>query len=211
MTKALVLLSGGLDSTAALLWAMRERGEVHALFIYYGQPSGQNEVERAIAATRELGVPFNRIDIASAFTGLSTGLFQARPSGIVGGVDSAFVPARNVVLLSCAAARALSLWPGEPVELVTGFNSGDVAGFPDCSLDFVDALVATINLGLAAPARVSIATPWALHSKREIVEWVAATVPARMPLIEASWSCYRERGPCGECTACLTRARAFAR
>lgn len=210
MTKALVLLSGGLDSTAALFWAVGREVEVAALFIYYGQPSGIRECERAIAVTRELGVPFYRVDVASAFHGVTTGLFQARPSGLAGDVDSAFVPVRNPVLLSVAAARAMMLWPREPVELVVGFNAGDVRGFPDCSPEFVRSFEETLRIGLGEHESLKVRAPWAELSKADVVNWVRIGVPHRMPLLEASWSCYRERGPCGECTACLTRAAALS-
>jgi 7-cyano-7-deazaguanine synthase len=208
--RTLVLLSGGLDSTAALLWARRRGGEVHAVFIYYGQPSATRECERAIAATRALGVPFNRLDVASAFYGGSSqGLFTPRPSGTEHGVDTAFVPVRNPVLLSAAAARALMLWPGEPVGLCVGFNANDAAGFPDCRPAFIEAFETAINLGLGG-ALITVLAPWAQSSKRDVVTWVRENAAERMPLIEASWSCYRERGPCGECTACVTRAAAMS-
>lgn len=206
--RALVLLSGGLDSTAALLWARRRGGAVAALFIYYGQPAGQRECERALAVTRELSVPFYRVDISSAFYGQSAGVFMSRPHGLAVGVDTAFVPVRNPVLLSVAAARALIIWPNEHVELVVGFNGDDAEGFPDCRVPFISAFETAINAGLGV-GRVVIEAPWRLTFKPGVVQWVRENEPAGMPLIEASWSCYRERGPCGECTACVTRVRAL--
>jgi 7-cyano-7-deazaguanine synthase len=209
--KTLVLLSGGLDSTAALLWALHQGRSPAACFIYYGQPAATRECQSAIAATRELGVPFHRLDVASVFYGgASRGLFVPQAAGIENGLDRAFVPLRNPVLLSAAAARALMLWPGERVELVAGFNADDQLGFPDCRTPFVSALQGALNLALGPDEAVSIATPFVDFPKRSIVEWVKGYAPERMPLIEASWSCYRERGPCRECTACVTRARALA-
>jgi 7-cyano-7-deazaguanine synthase len=210
--KTLVLLSGGLDSTAALMWARKRERQtaIEALFIYYGQPSGQRECAAAIAISRELGVPFHRCDVASAFYGATTGLFQSRPAGQAAGVDAAFVPVRNPVLLSVGAARALMLWPRSKVELVVGFNAGDVCGFPDCSAAFVGAFENAINEGLGDDELVQVVTPWAKHPKAEIVQWAQQNVPEHMDLIQRSWSCYREGGPCGECTACVTRKAAFA-
>jgi 7-cyano-7-deazaguanine synthase len=208
--RTLVLLSGGLDSTAALLWArLQPDAEVHAVFIYYGQPAASRECGRAIAVTRELGISFNRLDIASAFYGgSSAGLFTPRPSGIEGGIDTAFVPVRNPLLLSAAAARALMLWPNDPVQLCVGFNADDAAGFPDCRPAFIEAFEHATNLGLGREA-VRVVAPWVHLPKSGVVTWVRDNAPDRMPLLEASWSCYRERGPCGECTACVTRARAI--
>lgn len=206
----LVLLSGGLDSTAALLWARRRASEVHALFVYYGQPAHSHECERALAVTRELGVPFHRVDVASAFYGgPSRGIMAGPPSGVEGGRDTAFLPMRNPLLLSTAAARGLLLWPDDPLVLVAGFNADDAAGFPDCTLDFVDAFETAMNLGLGRPRAVSVETPWVQYTKRQIVDYVRAFEVDRMPLIEQSWSCYRERGPCGECTACKLRTAAL--
>jgi queuosine biosynthesis protein QueC len=211
--KTLVLLSGGLDSTAALIRALAsapDPGDVHALFVYYGQPSGQRESERARAAARELGVQIHRSDISGAFNGYSTGFFRSRPSGMEHGVDTAFVPGRNAILISTAASRALTTWPRERIEIVVGFNETDVRGFPDCSPAFRGALENVLNLGLGNDqGEVRIGAPWQCCAKAEIVAWVREHAPSRMPLIEASWSCYRERGPCGECTACLMRATAF--
>jgi len=209
MDKVLVLLSGGLDSTAALIWALKRGGDVRALSVYYGQPAGIRECERAIAATRELGVEFYRSDISSAYYGGLPGLFRPSPSGLMGDVDSAFVPMRNPILLSVAAARALLIWPRSHVRLVVGFNAGDCAGFPDCSPLFVEAFSHAINSGLGESEHVTVDVPWANLSKRDVVSWVLSNAPERTRLIDASWSCYRDSGPCGECTACVTRTRSF--
>lgn len=219
--KALVLLSGGLDSTAALIWRCQQPGDVAAVFIYYGQPAASRECERAIATARALGVPFHRLDLATAFYGGSRrGLFTPQPSGYEHGVDTAFVPLRNPLLLSAAAARALMLWPLqrdrplsgilEPhVELVVGFNQDDVQGFPDCRAIFVGAFEHALNLGLGHSGAIRVVVPWATMPKREVIRYVRECSPEHMPLIDASWSCYREQGPCGECTACVARARAM--
>jgi 7-cyano-7-deazaguanine synthase len=208
--RTLVLLSGGLDSVAALIWAEETGHEPHALFFDYGQPSAQHEIESAIRATRALAVRFHRCDLRSAFGGQATGLFFPSASSTVNGVDTAFVPCRNVVLLTVAAARAAVLWPGEDMALVVGFNQPDTLGFPDCTADFMLQLEATINVGNADKPHVRIAAPWRGDTKPGVVGWVRKHAPARMALLEESWSCYRERGPCGVCTACVTRAGAFA-
>lgn len=211
MARSLVLLSGGLDSTAALIWALKNGRTPEAVFIDYGQPASGRECERAIATIKALGVEFHRLDLASAYYGGSRrGLFIPQPSGTEHGVDTAFVPLRNPLLLSAAAARAIMLWPTErDVELVVGFNGDDVRGFPDCSPEFVSAFEHAINLGLGHSHAVGVTAPWAAMPKRDVIRWVHDAVPESVALIEASWSCYRERGPCGECTACVVRAAAI--
>jgi 7-cyano-7-deazaguanine synthase len=207
--RTLVLLSGGLDSVAALIWAVETGHDPHALFFDYGQPAAQHEIESALGATRVMRVPFHRCDIRSAFGGQASGLFFPSASSVLDGIDTAFVPCRNVVLLTAAAARAGVLWPGEDAQLITGFNRPDGAGFPDCTHAFTALLEDTINLGNGAKPIVKIRAPWRNETKREIVEWVAKHAPHRSALLEQSWSCYRGRGPCGECTACVTRVKAL--
>lgn len=206
----LVLLSGGLDSTAALLWALQGGSDVRALFCHYGQPATDREMRRALDVTKALGVPFLRSDLSGAFYGATTGLFQPRDSAVIDGLDSAFVPSRNLLLLASAVVRARVLWPSGPVEIVVGVNQDDAGGFPDCTVDFLDAAADAVNRGLGTGAGITIRAPWVHLSKRQIIGWARDTVPERFDLIEQSWSCYRPNGPCGQCTACVVRERAFA-
>lgn len=209
MEKTVVLLSGGLDSTAALLWALARGGDVNALFTYYGQPAVEHECGRAIAVTRELGVQFHRSDLSGVFYGSSAGIFRPRPAGFEYGTDVAFVPGRNAMILTAAAARAMITWPEAAVDIVAGFNLDDSGGFPDCTRTFTAALANAINIGLGPRGSVTITTPWVDMPKREVIGWARAKAPQHFALIDQSYSCYRERGPCGECTACVVRAAAF--
>lgn len=203
--KTLVLLSGGLDSTAALFWALHAKRDVACIYFYYGQPAAERELRRAIDLTRDLKVRLFRCDLQSVFYGTHAGLFMARDSAVVGGRDTAFVPARNPVFLSTAAACACGHWQQEPVELVVGYNTQDAAGFPDCRREFIEAMEATLNAG---GNRVTITAPWLDAGKSEIVRWVEEHTPERLAQLENSWSCYRFDGPCGVCTPCLARAGA---
>jgi len=206
----LVLLSGGLDSTAALLWALHGgAGDVRALFVHYGQPASDREIRRAIAVTTALGVTFVRSDLSGAFYGATSGLFLPKDRALLEGLDVAFVPARNLLLLAAAVVRARVLWPTGPVSLVVGFNREDAGGFPDCSVDFVEATADAINLGLGSAGNIHIRSPWVNHSKREVIDWVRQHEPRHVSLLEQSWSCYQSDGPCGRCTACVVRARAI--
>jgi 7-cyano-7-deazaguanine synthase len=209
--KTMVLFSGGLDSTAALIWATHHGFEPHVLSIYYGQPAGQKELgaARAIAKTLSLGERFHRLDVSGIYYGMSAGVFMPRANERTAGLNTSFVPMRNPVLLACAAARALNIWPEETVRLVAGFNLQDAEGFPDCRPEFVEAFEYTLAQALGGE-RVRIAAPWATSTKAEAVTWVRQHSPEHEGLLALSWSCYRDGGaPCGECTGCVTRRGAL--
>lgn len=203
---SLVLLSGGLDSVAALLLACKWGADVEALFVRYGQPMTEQECEAAWIAADAVGVPLHVADIASAFQAVTGSLMASPESGRdASGRDTAFLPGRNAVLLSVAAAVALQRWPSG-AHITVGFNRGDTAGFPDCRRAFVRGMEDTLQKG-GSP--VVLHAPWLSHTKKQIVEWVKREAPSRLPLLERSWSCYSPAGPCGKCTACLTRKAAF--
>ncbi len=89
---------------------------------------------------------------------------------------------------------------------MTGFNAQDAAGFPDCRREFIELLEKSINSG---GGNVTIAAPWLEMAKSGIVAWVREHAPEHLVLLERSWSCYRQEGPCGVCTACVSRSGAF--
>ena len=208
--KKLVLFSGGMDSTAALAWASQDGARPEALFVYYGHPAAQHETERAIAATRAMAIPFHRMDLASAyFGGSAQGLYLPVSAGTEGGIDKAFLPLRNPLLITAAAAYAFAHWPGESVELIVGCNATDASGFPDCRRSFLAAVEETLQLALGTFGRVTVTAPWLDRSKAEVIEWVRDHAPRWYTLLFESWSCYRSKGPCGECNACVSRAHAI--
>lgn len=204
---SLVLLSGGLDSVAALLLECKwGSGSVEALFIDYGQPMRDRERAAAMKVTDDLAVPLHFANIRDAFQAVAGGLMASPPSGRdAQGRDTAFLPGRNAVLLSVAASLAQQRWP-KGARLIVGFNRGDAEGFPDCRGEFVDRMTDALQLG---GALVRIYAPWITHAKRQIVEWCEREDPTRLQLLRASWSCYSADGPCGRCTACVTRAAAL--
>lgn len=206
-TGCLVLLSGGLDSVAALLLeAKRGPERLAAVFIDYGQPMLERERESAWRAADECGVQLHQIDISGTYRGFLSALMASPVSGVDdGGRDTAFLPGRNALLLSLAASLGCRIWPGG-VALVVGFNAGDAAGFPDCRRSFCAAMQTAL---VAGGAPVQVLAPWIGVTKRWIVQWVRRESPGRLHLIESSWSCYSAKGPCGACTACKTRAEAL--
>ena len=215
--KALVLCSGGADSSTLLAKAVAEHGaeNVFALAISYGQKHSR-ELRSARAVADHYGVELRLLDVGAIFADSTCSLLAhsdaSVPQGTYdeqqresdGGPVSTYVPFRNGLFLSCAASMALSL---ECSVLYYGAHHDDVAGeaYPDCSLAFVEAMDQAIRLGTADELRVE--APFVSWSKADIV---ALGLKLGVPY-ELTWSCY-EGGdaPCGTCATCLDRAAAFA-
>lgn len=215
--KALVLFSGGLDSTTCLALAVERYGadEVLALSVSYGQKHTK-EIEAAKAVAAYYGVKLKTLDLAAIFAdsdcSLLHGSSQEIPkesyaeqlTGTDGKPVSTYVPFRNGLFLSSAASIALS--NGCEVILY-GAHADDAAGnaYPDCSQDFNDAINRAIYLGSGQQLRVE--APFVGKTKADVVaEGLRLHAPYHL-----TWSCY-EGGekPCGLCGTCRDRAAAFA-
>lgn len=202
---ALVLLSGGFDSTAALGWAQLKHREVSALTFMYGQPHLNPEVVAAGRAATARGVPHHTLALADSLLSFRT-VRDHDPNAVR---NYAFVPGRNLVFLSVALAHAFALWPeAERLTLVIGCCLEDAAAFPDCTEAFVKS--ASVTLTHAAGKEVWVSAPWARMPKARIIEYwkTQHTDHQMLSLLSRSWSCYRGTA-CGACTACVLRARAF--
>lgn len=207
-TGAIVLLSGGLDSSAALLWACATYKRVDAIGFDYGQPHRDNELTHAGWLARKHGVRFSTIAVADAMNTRAGLLRPVGPSALDGGVDTAFMPGRNLAFLVLAAAHAAT-WSPEPLALVVGANDDDAAGFPDCRAEFFQQAAVAIGLGIGRP--VCIDAPFLRLSKAGIVAGVALAGEDALADVLRSWSCYAGgAAPCGACTACVGRARAVS-
>ncbi|MFC3533333.1 7-cyano-7-deazaguanine synthase QueC [Vogesella facilis] len=209
--KALVVLSGGQDSTTCLYWALREFGaaNVEAVTFDYGQ---RHRVEldaarkvAAMAGVRQTVLP---IDTFAAIGGNAlTDDSIAPEAGARADDDSAlpntFVPGRNLVFLSFAAAFAYT----RGIEhVVTGVAQTDYSGYPDCRENTLKALELALRLGM--DSRVTLHTPLMFMSKAETVR-LAQQVGA-MEALAWSHTCYNgEVPPCGHCAACELRAKGF--
>lgn len=202
----LVLLSGGMDSVAALHWSI-QGGLVRAVFFDYGQPQRDAEVVAAGVAAREVNVPMETIVIAEAVRGL--GLLDPPARGSDAGISRANLPARNAILLSCAAARLASYWPGDGGAIVIGSNKDDAAVFPDCRGDFLYAFQVALSAALQGVCRVEVVAPWLTMSKVEIALWCRTNNSFTRDAVARSSSCYRGNA-CGECDACALRQTALA-
>ena len=214
--KALVLFSGGVDSTTCLAIAADKYGadEVLALSLYYGQKhSRELEAARTIAA--RYGVKHKELDLALIFADSDCSLLKGSDEDIpeesyaeqlkkTGGKPvSTYVPFRNGLFLTSAASIALS---NGCTEIYYGAHSDDAAGnaYPDCSSDFNDAINRAIHLGSGGELRV-IAPFIGMNKAQVVAEGLRLGVP-----YELTWSCY-EGGdsPCGVCGTCRDRIAAF--
>jgi 7-cyano-7-deazaguanine synthase len=204
---ACVLLSGGLDSTACLHWALDKYREVRALGFDYGQPHRNAELVAAERIAGRNGVPFETIALADT---LHSGLLAAVPvhDDKPRALHQAFIPGRNLVFLSVALSRACRWWPAEPqLSLVIGACLEDTSGFPDCTLGFLNA--AEVSLSLAVNQQVRVTAPYCQTRKEDLVKSVLLAFPDGVDDLLSSWSCYAGKGPCGICTPCVLRADAF--
>lgn len=216
--KALVLSSGGVDSTTCLGLAISKYGaqNVIALAITYGQKHDK-EVQAARAVAAHYGVELIELDLSIIFQydttcSLLVGSEQEIPKESYakqlektnGKPVSTYVPFRNGLFLSSAASIALS--KGCSV-IYYGAHSDDAAGnaYPDCSDGFNNAMNKAIHIG--SGNQVHIEAPFVKLTKADVVKiGLELGVP-----YELTWSCYEGREtPCGTCGTCRDRAAAFA-
>lgn len=218
MKNALVLTSGGVDSTTALALAIDKYGKDHvlALSISYGQKHSK-EIEAAKAVAQHYGIEQLFLDLGLIFQYSNCSLLQQSTEDIpeesyaeqiekTGGETpvSTYVPFRNGLFLSAAASIALS----RDCEVIYyGAHADDAAGFayPDCSPVFNNAMNTAIYEGSGHQLRIE--APFVNKNKSDIV---ALGLRLNVPY-ELTWSCYEGGNkPCGKCGTCIDRAAAFA-
>lgn len=208
--RALVVLSGGQDSTTCLYWAIDRFGRecVDTLTFDYGQRH-RIELDCAAKVAGIAGVPNARLPI-DTFNSLGGDALTDPDVDVLPGTDAdtglpnTFVPGRNLIFLTFAAAWA---WQRGISHLVTGVAQTDYSGYPDCRDATIAALQRALRLGMASD--VEIHTPLMHLSKKETVE-LARDLGA-LPAMAETHTCYNgERPPCGACPACELRARGFA-
>jgi len=207
---ALVVLSGGQDSTTCLYWAIDRFGDgnVSAVTFDYGQ---RHRIELACAAdvarTASVEHVVLPIDTFAALGGDALSDPAVEVDDYAGDdaerPPNTFVPGRNVVFLTFAAALA---WRRGIDQLVTGVAQTDYSGYPDCRAETIASLERTLRLAMESD--VVIHTPLMFLSKKETVE-LAVEVGA-LDAMALTHTCYRgQRPPCGSCPACVLRARGF--
>ncbi len=203
---AVVLLSGGQDSTTCLYWAKGRFETLYALTFDYGQRH-RIELEAAHTIAQMAGVAAHRILKVSALAELGgSALLDDTPIQEASGrsnLPNTFVPGRNLLFLVLAAAWAYQL---ECHDLVGGMCQTDYSGYPDCRRATIDALERAIELGMEWTIRIH--TPLMFLTKAESVR-LAQEVGA-LEALAYSHTCYEGRfPPCGVCPACRLRAKGF--
>ncbi len=214
MVKAVVLASGGLDSTVTAAIAKRDGCALYFLTVSYGQRH-RIEVERAREIARTLGAADHvvlELDLrsfgGSALTGAESVPKDRTSADRAEGIPATYVPARNTVFLSLALAYAETL---DARHIYFGANVLDYSGYPDCRPEFIQAFEAVAKLGTKAGAEgrvVTIRTPLLYLSKAEIIR---AGVELKVPF-HLTHSCYDPVPPglaCGRCDSCLIRREGF--
>ena len=214
MKRAVVLLSGGIDSSTTLAIAIAEGYEPYALSFDYGQRH-HIETEAASRVADSLGVKEHRIariDLrifgSSALTDDFDVPKRRSESEIAHGIPVTYVPARNTIFLAYALAWA-EVIPASDIFL--GVNAVDYSGYPDCRPEFIEAFQTLANLATKAGVegtRFQIHTPLIKFSKAEIIR-KAVKLGVGLSL---TYSCYDpspEGLACGQCDSCLLRLKGF--
>jgi 7-cyano-7-deazaguanine synthase len=210
MPKAVVLLSGGLDSATAAAQAQADGYEVVALSLFYGQRHDR-ELDAARAIVKVLKIQTHQIlDVrlsqwgGSSLTDSTQNVpTQGTESGVI---PSTYVPGRNTVFISIALSLAEAVGA---TAIYLGINAVDYSGYPDCRPEYLEAFQKLANLsskvGIEGNAPLLIA-PLVLDSKVDIVR---RALRLGVP-IELTWSCYQGGDiPCGVCDSCRIRDRAL--
>ncbi len=214
--RAVVLLSGGLDSATALAVARAEGYECHALSFDYGQRHARElesakNVAAALGAAQHLTLSLDLRAIGgSALTG-NIEVPKGRSDEAMGaGIPVTYVPARNTIFLAHALAWAEVLGSQ---DVFIGVNAVDYSGYPDCRPEFIEAFEALANLatqaGVEGTSRFRIHTPLIALSKAQIV---ARAYELDVDL-SLTWSCYEpepDGRACGLCDSCFLRKKGFA-
>ena len=210
--KAVILLSGGLDSATALYVALRRDKKIPiCLSVHYGQLH-ERELAGAkkIAAALQLEhwtVPLSLPWGGSALTDPGVALPKGRPEAEISKeIPATYVPARNSIFLSLAASLAEAQGAD---AIYFGANALDYSGYPDCRPEFIEAFETLVRRGTRAGAEgrpIRVIAPLLRLSKSEIVKLgTELGVP-----FEWTWSCYEGKEiPCGECDSCILRAKGF--
>lgn len=208
--RAIVLLSGGIDSAVVMALALREQREVTALSVDYGQAHAY-ELECARVLAELAGVSHKVVSVdlrsigASALTSDRVSLERGRKTSDMTSVPRSYVPGRNTVMLGLAFAWAEAL---QASEIHIGANAQDITGYPDCRPAYLAAFERVAQLALARPRDFALCVPLMRLRKAQVIE---AGAGLGVDFARTS-TCYEPMpaGACGQCDACVIRLEAFA-
>ena len=210
MKKAVVLVSGGMDSAAVVAIAREQGFAVHALSVRYGQRH-TSELDAAVRVAAALGVAEHKVvdvDLRAIGGSALTADIEVPAAGGEG-IPVTYVPARNTIMLSLALAWAEVLGSR---DIFVGVNAVDYSGYPDCRPEYIAAFESMANLATKAGiegARLHIHAPLIALSKADIIR----TGTALGVDYGLTVSCYQADGEgraCGVCDSCRLRAEGFA-
>ena len=213
MKKAIVLLSGGIDSSTTLFLAKKKRFKCFCLIFDYGQRH-KREIASAKRIARLAGCKYEVIKIRLPWKGSS--LLDKRlpitqrakePKNLRARIPLSYVPARNTIFLSFAVSYAEAI---KAEAIFIGANQIDFSGYPDCRLEYYKIFEKLIKKGTKAGVegkRIKIYTPLINKTKGEIIKLGSRLkVPYHL-----TWSCYKGgKKPCGKCDSCKFREKGFA-
>ena len=220
MKKALVLLSGGVDSATCLGLAVCELGSenVSTVSVFYGQRHSK-ELRCAEEISKHYNVNHYVLNLSNVFKHSNCSLLASSSESVPEksyaqqieengeGKVATYVPFRNGLMLSAVASLAQSVYPDDEVGIYLGAHADDAAGhaYADCSEEFTETMNKAIHIGTYD--KVSVFAPLVKMNKAEVVKTgLKLDVP-----YELTWSCYAGGDkPCGKCGTCIDRAKAFA-
>lgn len=205
MKKAVVVFSGGQDSTTCLVQALKEFDEVHAITFDYGQRH-KLEIEVAQKLAKQLGVAAHKVmDVGLlnelAISSLTRDDIPVSHDLQANGLPNSFVPGRNILFLTLAGIYAYQIGA---TTVITGVCETDFSGYPDCRNDFVQAMNQALTKGMDMP--LTIRTPLMWLNKAET--WALADQLGALDLVRnQTLTCYNGLigDGCGECPACHLR------
>jgi 7-cyano-7-deazaguanine synthase len=205
LSKAVMVFSGGQDSTTCLIQALTQYDEVHAITFNYGQRH-IHEIDIARMLASKLGATSHKVMDVSllnelAISALTRDSIPVSTELMDNGLPNTFVPGRNILFLTLAGIYAYQLGAE---AVITGVCETDYSGYPDCRNDFVKALESALVQGMDRPLR--LVTPLMWLSKAET--WALADKYGKLDLVrDKTLTCYNgiEGRGCGECPACKLR------
>ena len=211
MRAAVVLFSGGLDSSTCLAVAREDGFAPHALAVRYGQRH-EHELQAAERVAAAMGVPLKQVSLdlrAIGGSALTADIEVPKDTPMGAGIPVTYVPARNTVLLALALGYAEVLGAA---DLYLGVNAIDYSGYPDCRPAFVEAFERLANLATAAAAlgrvRYTVHAPLLRLSKAEIVR-LGTRLQVPFALTHSCYDPDADGRACGRCDSCRLRAAGF--